>query len=54
MGGRHVGHVGSERSAVKRRLSLERLEYCERLGVVYARRFVLATRHKARPVGGEP
>ena len=52
-GGTHVGHVGCERGAVEGRLCLERLEHGERLGVVYARRLVLAARDEVRAVGGE-
>lgn len=49
----HVGHVRRERGAVQRRLGLERLEHGERLGVVYARRLVLAARDEVRAVGRE-
>jgi len=51
--GTHVGHVRCERGAVQRGLGLERLEHGERLGVVYARRLVLAARDEVRAIGRE-
>ena len=48
----HVGHIRCERGAVQRRLGLKRLEYGERLGIVYTSRLVFAACDEIRFVGG--
>lgn len=49
----HIWHIWCERGAVQRRLGLERLEYGERLGIVYTSRLVFAARDEIRSVGGQ-
>lgn len=48
----HVWHIRCERGAVQRRLGLKRLEYGERLGIVYTSRLVFTARDEIRSVGG--